>query len=186
MYKHFNIIEHQSRIPHEYVLDTPNEPFWPQNWEWKLTEKEIFSLLWKTVRYKAIKLFLKLLEKLGCVFSQAQYLSYENKYIETEKIEKVIYDNIKSINLLYRYKVMIIFGPDVHTELTSVTQPFNFNSEFRFAYEGNKCYYFFHDIPMFFFPHIQGIHVIPDMTGQWKERVEQLEETSFRKFQRQL
>lgn len=67
---------------------------------------------------------------------------------------------------------MIVFGPDAANDIMKLSDSFSFEAQYKFAYgnRGNNTYYLF-NIPAFYVPTISGVHVLPDLSGKWSEKV---------------
>jgi hypothetical protein len=164
-----------------YIME-PGKPFWYKN------KKYFFQNLRQLWRYHVNKFLFTQAKKRGmitCGFNPVM----SGVSIETEDIEKYLHEELKEIRTLYwfsEYKVMVIYGPEIAPILRQISQPFEFNSNFKFGFNGQYAHdYYWYEIPMFFFPHISGIHIIPDLTGNWTQKMrEGFQTTSFGKERR--
>ena len=105
--------------------------------------------------------------------------------ISADDIKEFIYKNVKDTKYFYNQKCMIIFGPDVRSDLIKLTQSFEFSGRFKFEVNTrDERLLFFQDIPMVYIPTISGVHVLPDATGKWTELVQKPEPTAYGKFRR--
>lgn len=182
MFRYFRVYENIYIYPDHFVFNYPFKPVWNKEWEWTLTFSEIFNLIKQEVNY-ALKMWLyKKLFEYNFV-EYARYTKHEYKEFNTEDLERYLFSILEDMNMieeLYFYKKMIIFGSDV-AGVFRANHSYNtlLKMQAAIGYKHKTVYAIF-DIPAYFFPHISGIHVLPDMTGTWSERVHE-EETVFRR-----
>lgn len=184
MYKHFRYVETKRNNVYQKTLITPSRPRFHRNWEWKYDFPEM--------RRKFYQLLLFYYQSFAAwLINSAKLTEYPCYYessmseISTDNIEEFIYKSVKDTRSFYNQKCMIIFGPDVRAELMKVVSSFELSVNFHFqANIHNERLLFFQDIPLVYVPTVSGIHVLPDATGNWKERIEKVEPTAYGRFRR--
>ena len=185
MYKYFRVVESKKFSYGQKILITPEKPRFHKNWEWKYDFPEIRKKIYQVILYYYKSFVIWLINKLNLTEYPCYYES-SMKEIEISDLEEFIYRNVQeACKYLYNQKCMIVFGPDVRSDLIKLTQSFEFSGRFKFEVNTrDERLLFFQDIPMVYIPTISGVHVLPDATGKWTELVQKPEPTAYGKFRR--
>lgn len=175
MYRYFKLIENKIIKLDEYIIKLPQPAYYHKEWEWKYTFTQIFNNIKQDLRYKLSLLLLYLCKRMNMI--DLRYSTeYRTKEINNTSLNKHIDQVIKELNytnLLYNNKCMIIFGSDVAGEVFKWINSYETMYEFKFSADiNNQRLIFYHNIPVVFYPHISGLHILPDMTGKWNEKIE--------------
>lgn len=155
------------------VIQTPSPPRWPKDWEWKLTFTQIFILFKKQFKFWIDKLLVHIIISRKLTDFKMEY-QVNYRTVSVEEIEKFILDVLR--NNQYNYtlatqKCMIVFGPDSRNKIFS-SEIFKCHMRYKFAENSTKgVIYYYHNIPCIYIPTISGVHILPDLTGEWTEKL---------------
>ena len=188
MYKYFSIVNQNKFNYYEKILQEPNRPYIEKDWEWTYDFPQIRRKAVEWIVYLLKIFILYLVQKLKLT----TYLSYtESNLVEinVKTLEDFILKALKeNMRTFYQYKCMIIFGPDVKPEIHNLISSFDTLIQVKYAFKhDNTTLYFLNDVPLYYIPTISGIHILPDLTGKWSEKIYNgFEETTAEKLRHDL
>lgn len=60
----------------------------------------------------------------------------------------------------------------VKRDINNLISSFDTSIQIKYAFtKHNKTVYFINDVPLYYIPTISGIHILPDLTGKWSEKI---------------
>lgn len=184
MYKYFQYVETKKFNVYQKTLIIPIKPRFHSNWEWKYDFPEIRRKFYQLLLFYFQSFVIWLLNVTKFTEYPCYYEASMNE-ISVDDIKEFIYKNVKDTKYFYSQECMIIFGPDVRADLKKITSSFELSVNFHFqANIHGESLLFFQDIPLVYVPTVSGIHILPDVTGHWKERIEKAEPTAYGRLRR--
>lgn len=188
MHKYITVASQTKQNFLQKIIIQPNKPYFHKDWEWFYDFPQIRNKIISLFIYYFKLLILYFVNKLN-LSDYPYYLESYLKEINISDLEEYLLKATSNNNkILMTNKCMIIFGPDMRNDMYKFLQSFQTSVDIKYAIGNNrKQYYVINNIPACFIPTISGIHVIPDLTGQWSENIyDGFEETSARKIEEEL